>query len=59
MTSIDIFWRNETTFTTVQDVDTIEAALAKFGQGKTLSDVERYETIPDGQITQFGMMFQD
>jgi hypothetical protein len=66
MTSIDIFWRGEETFSTIQNVDTIEAALAKYNAGPTryglqrsLADIERYETIPDGQITKFGMMFKD
>lgn len=63
MTSIDIFWKGGTLFSTIQDVETITGALARFNSSrppidhKTVADIERYETIPNNQITQFGSMF--
>jgi hypothetical protein len=53
--TIDIFWRDGT-FSTIQDVYTIGEALAKYnanriGRKMSFADVERYETIPHGQIT--------
>jgi hypothetical protein len=62
VSSVDIFWRDGQTFSTIQDAADINVALAKYNGDRppawrrTLSDVERFEVVPDGQMTQFGRL---